>query len=338
MTPRQLIVFLFCLPAMSQVVHADDQADLAARLARATQGSIVQLEARTYAAGDLVVPDGVTVRGAGYNKTVIDASGHTDGFILRGTQKVHITDLSIRNARECDILASAAADVQLSRLFVSDSLTGAILNHCPRAHIENDVICRNRSGVCISDADASCMINCTLADNPAIALSVTHCRQMAVFNDLIVNSATGVYLGDDNVDLALDHNVYVASYIGKLEGEASRTTLAGWSRVSGFDAHSVCPNVEFADSKKDDYRPISRMEWSPALATTSGWGVAAMAGVQAPTSDIDGQPRQNAFGAGAYEAHFAAETPADGNSLVLSDKFYHFAGFHYNNCRKSAYN
>jgi hypothetical protein len=26
------------------------------------------------------------------------------------------------------------------------------------------------------------------------------------------------------------------------------------------------------------------------------------------------------------------------NSLVLSDKFYHFAGFHYNNCRKSAYN
>ncbi len=203
---------------------------------------------------------------------------------------------------------------------LSGNLTGILLDHAGQTRCENLVIAGNRTGAVVSAAADTTLVNCSLVDNQAIAITVSGSQHVAIFNNLFVGSPTAIYVGRDQPGLALDHNLYRANLIGKLEGEATRVTLPSWQRISGQDAHSLAATVDFTDIAKQDYRPTSVQQWAPIRATTSDWGAAESTGFAAPKSDIDGKDRVGQVDLGAYEIAFPAPRPPDGQFDVSSDQ------------------
>ena len=139
--------------------------------------------------------------------------------------------------------------------------------------VENALIVNNRTGVSLSHVTDTAVVNCTVANNSALAASVTHADHVAVFNNLFINSPTGIFCGSANQRFSLDANLYIANFVGKMEGETTRASLAGWQALTGFDRHSVVLPVRFADSAHDDYhrsaRWRGRRRMPPPL--TGGW-------------------------------------------------------------------
>ena len=182
--------------------------------------------------------------------------------------------------------------------------------------IENVVAAKNRTGATFSGNMHTALVNCSFVGNSAITLALAHNQNSAVFNNVMVNSPTGIYLTKDNEGLVLDHNLYFASFLGKMEGEAVRTSISGWQRLTGMDAHSLSMPVEFADAAQDDYRPASTLAWAPNLVTTAGWGVASLGGFTAPADDILGQKRGGAADLGAYVVNLPAPRKPDGSFTI----------------------
>ena len=313
---------LCLLPVLAIAVNAmaieANPANLVATLAAAKTGTVITLVPGSYRLGDLVIPSGVTVRGAGYANTIIDATGRKSGFILRDVADVSLSDVTICNAMENGVLARNAANVTLQRLMVRDNLTGLILDAVQKSSIGNLVVANNRSGASVANSVDSALVNCTFVGNTAVAVTLSNANGVAVFNNLFVDSPTAIYLGRNNPRLALDYNLYVASYIGKYEGEATRSRLPGWQKITGHDAHSLSMSITFADPEKHDYRPVSRLPWSQVLATSSNWGEPALLGLPAPATDIDGNARLGDIDLGAYEVAFPAQRPADGSFTIES--------------------
>lgn len=299
--------------------HAADQEDLTKQLAAAKKGAVIQLQPRTYEVGDLVIPAGVTLRGAGYNKTVIDAAAHKTGVVIRGNAGAAVSDLTVRNARETGVLVSQASDVSLSRLKISSNLTGLLLDKLTGGRLENLLVIKNRTGAALAQDTATSVANCSFVDNMAIALTISKANNVAVFNNLIVNSPTAVYLTKGNLQLGLDYNLYIASFYGKMEGEASRTSLPGWQRVSGYDAHSLTMPLSFADPGAEDYRTTSALSWDPTLASTSDWGATRLQGFAAPMADINGAKRTGSVDLGVFEISFPALRKPDGTFEISSE-------------------
>lgn len=312
-----LIVATLLAPANSSAQTANEWKQ---RIATASAGQTIELPEGEMAIGDISVPAGVIVRGAGYRKTVINAAGFRHGLVLKDVNGGQLSDLAIRGASECGVLARNANQVTLARLMLTENLTGVLLDNVGQSRCENLVIAGNRTGAIVSGAIDTAVVNCSLIDNRAIALSVSGSQRVAIFNNLLMGSPTAVIVGRDQTNLVLDHNLYRASFIGKLEGEATRATLPSWQRISGHDAHSLAATVDFADPAKHDYRPTSVQSWAPVRATTSDSGTNELSGFTAPKSDIDGRERVGAVDLGAYEVSFPAPRPPDGQFEVTSDQ------------------
>ena len=310
------------------LAKAADRDDISAKLAAAKAGDVVILEARTYQAGDLLLPEGVSLRGAGFDKTMINAAGFKNGLSIKGGKGATVSDLSVSNAQVNGITVSGSSGVTLSRVRLIGNLTGLLFEKVENGRIENAVIAGNRTGVILSGNSRTVLVNCSLVNNTVIALTVSGNKNLTVFNNLFVNSPTGIYVAKNNEALVLDHNLYLASFLGKLEGEAMRTSLAGWQRLSGWDAHSLSLPVDFADAAKSDYRPASSLFWAPSLATTSDWGVDELNVVAAPKTDILGNKRSGAADLGAFEAALPVTRKADGSFEITSDNGVKSAGLY----------
>lgn len=312
------ILALALLMSLPSVVLAQDGGAWKQRIETAKAGTTISLPAGEFTIGDVSIPAGVHVRGAGCDKTVLNAAAFKTGLIIRNGAGAEVADLAVRNARETGVLVSQAAKVTLSRLKVIGNLTGLLLDKVTQGRFENLVVAKNRTGASLAGTGTSTLVNCSFVDNISIALTIAHANHIAVFNSLFVNSPTAVYLTKDNTELALDYNFYLASFIGKFEGEATRTTLPGWQRVSGQDAHSLSMPLEFADPDKDDYHPTSRLFWAPALATTSDWGAAKVLEFAAPAGDIEGTKRNGDVDLGAYEVAFPTDRKPDGTFTITA--------------------
>ena len=77
-----------------------------------------------------------------------------------------------------------------------------------------------------------------------------------------------------------------------MAGQLGRKTLGDWQSLSGQDAHSVQLPVAFRDANNGDYRPAGTLPWSLERAATADWGTAALEGVKAPETDVDGAARR----------------------------------------------
>lgn len=270
-------------------------------LNRAKPGTVVQLPAGTFPVKELVIPPGVSLKGAGYEQTILDATGAKNGVIITDNSGVTLSDLTIRGALESGVILRKSKNVTVRNVKLSGNLTGLLLDTVTGGRVENAIIINNRTGFSLSHATDSVLVNCTVANNSAIAASITHADHVAVFNNLFINSPTGIFCGSTNKRFSLDANLYIANFIGKMEGETTRATLAAWQALSGFDRHSVVLPIRFTDSTKENYHPVSSLEWAPVNATSSNWGLTKLGDFTAPKHDIDGNSRIKNPDLGVYE-------------------------------------
>lgn len=298
--------------------------DLAAELAKAQPGAVVDVPAGAFPGG-LEVPAGVTLRGAGYERTTIEARGKPVAIRLQG-QGARIEGLTVVNTGT-GIEASAAVGVAVSRVMVLGGSLGIRAQQVMSMTIENVIVARAQIGISLNGAIASHVANCTVFGADACGLSVSSASDTALLNNLIFNAGTGVVVGGENKNLALDYNLYVALAVGKIEGQLQRPSLPTWRDVSGgLDAHSVQLPVTFASPSRNDFHPVSTLPWNPARITTADWGVAELAGYRAPATDLDGQPRVGPPDLGAYEAPQLPGRPADGQFQIAADEGLKSAG------------
>src|SRR5262245_24152884 len=87
----------FCIA--SHVAGSDDAEQIARMIRSARPGDTVTLPAGTFELGDITVPPQVCIKGAGYAKTILDATKFHAGVQVLDNKDVEVSDLTIRHAR-----------------------------------------------------------------------------------------------------------------------------------------------------------------------------------------------------------------------------------------------
>ena len=289
--------------------------DLTAAVKAARPGDVVLIPAGTYACAGLELVTGVTLKGAGYQTTILDARHTTNGVIVSGKGSA-ISDLSITDASESGILAQGATELTIARVAVRNCLSGVLSTGSHGVRLENAILSNNRRGAVLTGSSDATVVNCTIANNQVLAVSVSGGQHVTIFNNIFTGSPTGVWIAPETTKLVLDANLYGTNIIGTRSGDTSRASLFGWRRLTGYDTHSIDLGVTFANPIAGDFHPISHVAWNPTLATTSEWGLAEMNGIRAPISDIDGNVRKGGVDIGAYESAFPSPRQPDGAFTV----------------------
>ena len=284
-------------------------------LEKAQAGATVAIPAGTFEAGDLAVPAGVTLKGAGRGQTVLSAKGKKNGIVLGAGARV--SDLTVENAGENGVAIVGVKDAAVSRVVVRGSQSGVLVQKATAARIENCVLAANRTGLTLIEAEGCVAANLTLANNSALGMTISGCRGCRVFNNLVVGSQIGVSLAG-STDLVLDHNLYVCNFTGSfgdVKGRPSRQKVGAWASLTGHDKHSLMLPVTLSET----YAATNTLDWSPNLPVTAPWGVKDLAAAKAPADDIDGKPRAERQGVGAV-ASMAVKPPrpADGTFEIAS--------------------
>ncbi len=288
---------------------------IADAVAAAQAGDTIVLPAGTYDA-PLVLPAGVSLRGAGMGKTVLDARKTEVGLTVDGGEGAEVSDLTIRGASRSDLLAKGARKLTIRRVRTTRSLSGINLTDVSDGRVENVVSDDNRYGLVVSGAKNCTVVNCTLAQNASLGLSLASGDGLVAFNCCFSANATAVYLGEAAKGLRLDHNVYDSLFAGKMAGQLGRKSIGEWRSLSGEDAHSVQVPTTFRDTSRGNYRPAGTLSWALDRAPTSDWGTEELGGIKAPERDADDASRVGPYDVGAFES--APEPPrrADGRLTV----------------------
>jgi len=319
------VVFALAGPARAAevvTIKAGD-ADAAKKIQAAKAGSVVFFEPGTYKVGNVKVPAGVLVVGSGAAETIFDATGFENGLTFSGETPKNsdglrlggMTDVTVRNATGAGVIVDKAGPLTLSRIAVLDCPAGMPVAKATACSLDNVIVANAQSGISLVDCTDISLVNATIADIAGTAINVSGCSKVTIFNNLVAGAAFGIVLGD-NKDVAINHNIYNANYVGRMPGHTYRKRVEAWYHLSGYDRHSQTIGVEFADADKHDYRVTSPLSWSPVRATTAYAGTAEFNKVKAPDTDITGQKRGPSVDIGAHQSAFAAPRKADGTFEV----------------------
>ncbi len=303
-------------------------------ISRAKSGDVISLAAGTYAGG-IRLPAGVGLRGAGYRETMIVSPQGGIGVAIEGGQGAEVSDLSIRGGKTA-LMVNDATGAIVRRVRVSEATNGIRFSDVTGGRIENVIGDGNRYGVVVTRGRGVAVVNCSLAESKSLGLSLASGSGHAAFNNCVAGSSTGVFVGTVE-GIVLDHNLYFTVFVGKLRDEIGRRSLDDWKYLSGLDAHSVEIPVTYNGAGAGDYRPTGTLAWSLARAATTDWGVAKLAGFDAPDRDIEGHARAGRFDVGAYEITPTPSRPADGALAVRSDAGIKSAGIFDGQGREVAY-
>jgi len=302
------------LNALSATVAVTTTAELIAALSTAVPGTTVQLAPGTYACAPST-PAGVTLRGAGYGKTILDVGAADTGVTLAGDGAV-VADLAVTTHGGTAILARGVKTIGLSGILSRGGAVGVCLRDVQGARIENCIVDSSFTGIALTDVTGAAIVNNTLTRCDSTAFALSKVSASAVFNNLVVHAGVAVNVSQAGAGLRVDHNLYLALYAGKIDDELARISLGPWRDVSGgLDAQSVCLPVVFRDAANGDYQPVSTLDWNPGIPTTANWGVQEFGGVKAPVRDIAGDKRPVIPGVGAREAK-AGDVDEDGTFKV----------------------
>ena len=277
--------------------------------------------------GGVTVPVGVSLRGAGYGNTIIDAAGAENGLVIAGGHGAVLGDLTVRGATGANVLVEGAEQVIVRRVRATGGLIGISLQGSSAVRVENAISDGNRYGIMISGGDGNTVVNCTVTNNASMGLGFSSGNGTVAFNNLVTDTVLAVNVGEAAHELTLDYNLYLGVSVGKSpKRDSPRETLNDWRYVSGGDAHSVDFPVQFADAAHARYAVTNVLDWSPNRTVTAGWGTAKLAGRSAPAQDIDGVQRPGVPGIGAFETVATAPRPADGSFTVPAGKGLSSAG------------
>jgi hypothetical protein len=309
---RACLLVLVLLTALA--VRAEDAAAVKARIAAAKAGQTVTIPAGTFALGGLSVPDGVTLKGAGYDKTLLDATGTEVGLKL-GSSAV-VCDLTLSGATQVGLLVDGAKGATLERVRVRKCGSGILARRAAGCTVRNAVVADNYAGVNFTDCTGAVLMNATVANTASCALRVVSGTGCTIVNNLFTYAATGIIVGGVNSGNTIDRNIYIANFVGSMAGETPRKKVEAWATLSGYDTHSFTANVDFKDPANGDYHPITPLTWAPNRATVSDFGLAMVGKLAAPKTDLDGEPRIGGVDLGAFETNFPSPRRPDGSFAV----------------------
>lgn len=292
---------------------------LANVVAGAKPGRTIELKAGNYT-GVVMLPPGVSLHGAGYGKTRIDASGGPIGISITGGAGAVISDLTVSGATRINISVSDSMRTIIRRVRTTGSINGVVFSNVTDGRMENVVSDNNRYGLVAGSGHRDVIVNCTAARNSSLGISIPSGSSPVVFNNCVVDSATGIYLGNGVTDATIDYNLYSALYSGKLEGQLGRKSIGEWSYLSGQDHHSIAIPVYFGNPEIGDFRPANPLAWALNRTPATGFGTEQLAGTAAPTDDIEHGKRTSPYDLGAYVSHSTAPRPPDGFFKVTSGK------------------
>ncbi len=310
---KSMIMALMVLMGTAGWLKAGE-VDVAETIRRASAGTTVRLPAGTFRVGDVEIPAGVSVRGAGYNATVLDATGFRNGLVLRGEGRSSVSDLMIQNASENGILVADVPEASIERVVVRSGVNGIMLQGARKVRIANTILVDNRTGLVMLDTVRCTAVNLTIANNAAMGILLSNSSDTRIFNNLVVFSELGIRLNGQNPGLMLDHNLYVCNFTGSMDGVkglATRAKVPAWHALSGHDGRSLMLPVVFHDAGSGDYRVANRLSWAPHLTVNTLWGVQEFGEAHAPSTDIDEQPRGARYGVGAHAGERNAPVPAE---------------------------
>ena len=310
------LVSLVCL--LTSSMHADAAAlSLAQAVAGARPGSTVTLTAGVYAGG-VTLPPGVSLKGAGYGKTIIDASGLPTGIEVSSGSNATIADLTVSGATRINIAVQDTTGTIIRRVRSTASINGVTFSNVNGGRMENVISDNNRYGLVAGAGKANIIVNCTVARNSSLGISLPSGSDPVVFNNCVVESATGIYLGSTVTNAHIDYNLYSALYAGKMEGQLGRKSIGEWHYLSGHDAHSFTLAVKFRNPDTGDFCPVNPLTWALDRTPVTGFGVARFAGSAAPKTDMLGKKRGKTFDLGAYCVRLTPPRPADGSFVIKS--------------------
>ncbi len=296
-------------------IDAASAEQLTAALAKATPGTTVQLAPGTYACTP-TIPTGVALRGAGYEKTILDIGTANVGLTLAGDQTT-VSELAVANRGGTAILARGVDAVRLSAVLVRGGAVGIRIQEVVGARIENCIIDGSLTGIALDGVKRAGVVNNTLTHTDSVGIALAEVTESSVFNNLVAHAGVAIGVRQPGTGLNVDHNLYLALLTGKFNDEMARISLGPWRDVSGgLDAQSVCLPVVFRDPAKGDYQPISTLDWNPEISTTAGWGVQKLGDVKAPAQDIAGENRPASPGLGARECAVKPAVTPDGTFVV----------------------
>jgi len=309
-----LLFSFFCsITAFSQNVN--NIQELKNALADAKSGTVITLQSGTYLIGNIILPDGVSLKGNSYKDTLIDATGFDYG--IERAENCSLTDFTITSAIQVGIKLSSTEQVKVERIMVRNSSTALLVDNSHSIAINNFISAKNYAGTNFINSNYVNFVNNTVAYTESTAIRVINCNNSSFFNNLFAFCAMGINTVEPNENTVIDHNLYIASKQGKEAGDtAMRRKIEGWATLTGHDKYSYIDTVTFANEAAYDFRPVSTVSWSPVSATTSNRGIAMLNGVTVQPLDIDGNPRIGLPDIGAYETVFNAPYPADGTFTI----------------------
>src|SRR4051794_21077508 len=110
----------------TSAAHAANGKGVADQITSAKAGQTVQLPAGTFDIGDVSVPSGVRVVGAGYKQTILNAAGFGDGLVVKDGKDISLSDLTIRGARASALSVRKASNLHVERVRLLDSAAGLL--------------------------------------------------------------------------------------------------------------------------------------------------------------------------------------------------------------------
>jgi outer membrane protein assembly factor BamB len=186
-------------------VHGTPAANLRSAVASAQPGDVVQLGEGTYPlSGTLQVGAGVSLRGAGAGRTILDATGLSVGVSFTGTDAstpAGFDGATVAGAMTCLAIGGDATGVRLSHLVVRDcSTAGIAVAAGGGAAIANATLSGNGAGV---DAVGATTIKNSLITGNDVGLKAEGAAALASsYDDLFGNTTPYAGLTAGTGDLA----------------------------------------------------------------------------------------------------------------------------------------
>lgn len=216
-------------------VGGTPQPSLAAALMAAQPGDVVRLGAGRMRLGEtLRVPAGVTMEGAGPQRTIIDATGRDTGIALDGSaagQATQVRGLTVTGART-GISVGAVHDARLTNIIVRDS---------------------SDAGVNVGAAGVAILRNGTLVANGRAAVSF---GSLLVKNSLVTANYTGLVADHADALVSQFNDVSgnaVADYQGLVAAPSDLSAAVSFVDFAGRDLHLPAqqPSTDRGDPADD---------------------------------------------------------------------------------------
>jgi len=281
-------------------VGGTPQPSLAAALLAAQPGDVVHVGAGRMRVGDtLRLPPGVTMEGAGPQRTIIDATGRDTGVSLDGSV--------------------AGQPTQLRSLTITGARTGVAVGNVHAARLTN-VIVRDSSdaGINVGAAGTAILRNATLVANGRAAVSF---GALLVKNSLVTGNYTGLVADHPDTLISQFNDVSgnaVADYQGLVAAATDLAAPVSFVDFAGRDLH--LPSHQASTDRGD---PADDFSAEPApnggrinLGAFGGTSEAELsAAPQDPTSPDGGAPGGSSADGGAPDGGAAnGGTPTGGTN------------------------